>query len=146
MSWSTPKTNWKKKDYINIDDFNRIKNNLVYLFDEINLLLGTLNSSFSVNTIANKTYSDYIYADEMNAINTCSIYLAVMLGLDMSVIDNEILMRNFTINGSFPNYNFLNILESLTQILFDVYTNAKNYRRKFTWNFETIEGRINGVD
>lgn len=35
MAWETPKTNWRATDYFNLNDWNRIKNNLVYLADEI---------------------------------------------------------------------------------------------------------------
>ena len=33
MSWTTPKTDWTADDRFNITDFNRIKNNLTYLYD-----------------------------------------------------------------------------------------------------------------
>lgn len=40
MAWSTPKTDWKATDAFNIDDFNRIKNNLKYLHDESEIIYG----------------------------------------------------------------------------------------------------------
>ena len=33
MAWSTPKTNWKLYSKFNIEDFNRIKNNIAYLHE-----------------------------------------------------------------------------------------------------------------
>lgn len=40
MAWSTPKTDWSPTDSFNIDDFNRIKNNLKYLHDESEMIYG----------------------------------------------------------------------------------------------------------
>lgn len=40
MAWSTPKTNWIATDSFNINDFNRIKNNLEYLHDESEIIYG----------------------------------------------------------------------------------------------------------
>lgn len=33
MAWSTPKTNWNLYSKFNIEDFNRIKNNIAYLHE-----------------------------------------------------------------------------------------------------------------
>ena len=35
MSWITPKTDWVYTDYFNVADYNRIKDNLLYLCDQI---------------------------------------------------------------------------------------------------------------
>ena len=33
--WNEPKTDWKETDRFNIQDFNRIKNNLAYLHEQM---------------------------------------------------------------------------------------------------------------
>lgn len=35
MSWTTPKTNWKSTDFINVADYNRWKNNVEFLKDQL---------------------------------------------------------------------------------------------------------------
>lgn len=42
--WSTPKVNWKQTDFYNIEDWQRVRNNLAYLRDWIQSAgLGTVN-------------------------------------------------------------------------------------------------------
>ena len=55
--WSKPKTDWVSSDYFNIIDYNRIKNNLIYLRDLSVKLYDTFNIDFISN---DKTYSDYL--------------------------------------------------------------------------------------
>lgn len=63
MAWETPKTNWVKTDRINYQDYNRIKNNLVYLRD----LAGQLYKEFDITVDQDKEqYSNWPYASEIN--------------------------------------------------------------------------------
>lgn len=65
MAWKTPKTDWKPSDYINIGDYNRWIGNI----KELGAMANEVYASFSIGNLgSDKTYSDYIYADEINAI------------------------------------------------------------------------------
>lgn len=65
MAWQTPKINWKKEDYFNIRDYSRIKENLEYLKS----LAVQVYKEFGIAEMAaDKTYGDYIYADEFNLL------------------------------------------------------------------------------
>ena len=71
MAWTTPKTDWSGAtvdgiyvgDRFNAVDFNRIKNNLEYLKELSTELYGEI----SIHSLgADRTASDYFYADEIN--------------------------------------------------------------------------------
>lgn len=67
MAWQTPKTDWVNTDYFNIDDYNRIIGNISALRE----LAIQAYPEFSLMDMGDeKTYSDYIYADEINAIES----------------------------------------------------------------------------
>lgn len=61
--WIQPKT-WQKGDFFNIQDHNRIKNNLEVLHE----LAETMYPRFSIKSMGiDKSYTDYsFYADEIN--------------------------------------------------------------------------------
>jgi hypothetical protein len=62
--WRQPKTNWKETDFFNIEDYNRIKDNL----NEIRSQALLLWPDFAFEEMGtDKTYQDYgFYADEIN--------------------------------------------------------------------------------
>lgn len=67
MAWQTPKTDWVSTDYFNIEDYNRIVGNLT----ELRNLAVIGYKDFDLDKmVVEKTYSDYIYADEINAIES----------------------------------------------------------------------------
>lgn len=67
MAWRTPKTDWSESDYFNIGDYNRIVDNLAALRN----LAASGYAEFKLEEMtAEKTYSDYIYADEINVIES----------------------------------------------------------------------------
>lgn len=65
MAWQTPKTNWKQGDKVNMQDYNRWKNNITYLRE---LSLEVYKSYTLTDMGTDKAYTDYIYADEINTI------------------------------------------------------------------------------
>ena len=83
MAWTTPKTDWKAEydsaalyqgDYFNVQDYNRIKNNLQYIRDRGSELFYGLPV---LNLGADKHFptpgspdfnNDNIFADEINKI------------------------------------------------------------------------------
>lgn len=62
--WIEPKANWSATDYINTEDYNRIKNNLA----ELREMAICLYPEFSIAVNPDKTRSDYPYADEINQL------------------------------------------------------------------------------
>ena len=62
--WKVPKTDWKESNFFNIEDYNRIKDNL----NEIKIEAFKLWKPFLFENMgADKTYQDYsFYADEIN--------------------------------------------------------------------------------
>ena len=62
--WQQPKTEWQAGDYFNIQDYNRIKNNL----DELRTMALELWPDFEYEEMGeDKSYQDYsFYADEIN--------------------------------------------------------------------------------
>lgn len=66
MNWIEPKTNWNAQDFFNIDDYNRIINNIHYLK---NLAVEILEGhTIPDDEIVEKNYTSMIYASEINAI------------------------------------------------------------------------------
>ena len=111
MAWITPKTNWASSDYFNIEDYNRIKNNLEWLQEMINQTY----PSISISAMgADKTYSDYIYADEFNLFETNLDSMKswiVPLGIESGILYSE--------NAPTPNYTELNRIESATLKMYE---------------------------
>ncbi|MFR4440665.1 MAG: hypothetical protein ACLT46_13090 [Hungatella sp.] len=66
MAWQQPKTDWSERDFFNIQDYNRIKNNL----NVIRSLALELWTDFPFEEMgADKQYSDHgFYADEINRL------------------------------------------------------------------------------
>lgn len=65
FNWITPKTNWIYGEGLGHTDYNRIKNNLLYLHDIVNMTF----TPFEFSDLGNdKVVSDYYYADEFNAL------------------------------------------------------------------------------
>lgn len=66
MQLITPKTNWVSDDYVNAEDFNRIRNNLLYLYDESKKYYADYILTKKVENEA--LYSTYAYAEIWNFI------------------------------------------------------------------------------
>lgn len=111
MAWITPKTNWISTDYFNIGDYNRIKGNLIWLQGMINQVYPDISIA---EMGSDKTYSDYIYADEFNLFET---NLATMknwiapMGIGNGILYSE--------NAPTPDYSELNRIESAMLKIYD---------------------------
>ena len=137
MAWTTPKTDWYgvtnpsngeyTGDRFNAVDFNRIKNNLTYLRE----LALKMYDEFSIASLgADRTYSDYFYADEINQLEE-----------NLKTVNNGSLKRDYgnppiyVDNGNVMDFQELNRLEGAILDLYDRLTNEFEGRRMFTWNF-----------
>ncbi len=143
MAWATPKTDWKASfapdgsyagDWFNASDFNRIKNNVQYLYE----LALTMYEPFSIVPMgADRTVSDYIYADEMKQIEENLVTIT-----EYAPISYYIIMRSYTENGPFPTFSELNYLENWTLAMYNQLINEYNGRRNFEWNFGDKGGEL----
>ena len=135
MAWTTPKTDWYGAVVngvytgarFNAVDFNRIKNNLVYLRD----LAVKVYEEFSITAVgADKTTADYFYAEEINKMEQ-----------NLATINAKTLKMSYgtaptySDNGRTMDYAELNRLEGAILDLYDKLTNQYEGRRKFKWNF-----------
>lgn len=135
MAWTSPKTDWYGAvvngvytgDRFNAVDFNRIKNNLVYLRD----LAVKVYEEFSITAVgADKTTADYFYAEEINKMEQ-----------NLATINAKTLKMSYgtaptySDNGRTMDYVELNRLERAILDLYDKLTNQYEGRRKFKWNF-----------
>lgn len=143
MAWQMPKTDWYggldangkyTGDRFNAADYNRIKNNLIYLRE----LAITMYEDFSIETVsADKTTADLFYAEEINTMER-----------NLDAINNATIKRNygtrvtFIANGNTPVYTELNRLESAILDLYDKLHNQHEGRRMFTWNFGMKGGTL----
>lgn len=133
-TWSTPKTDWVSSDYFNAVDYNRIKNNLIYLRD----LAVQMYTEFTIGTVSDdKTAADYFYADEINQMED-----------NLDTINANTLQRSYgtaptyAANGVIMDYTELNRLEGAILDLYDKLTNESEGRRMFTWNFGFKGGEL----
>lgn len=132
MAWSTPKTNWTVTydssgnyvgDFVNIGDYNRIKDNIAYIQSVARELVYDTYPTMG----ANKTYLDYPRASEWNLIEKALNQLAENIGGSFPV-------KTFMDNGFTPDYTELNRIESMTLRLKGQYETAvaMTYRLPFT--------------
>lgn len=122
MDWIEPKTNWKATDYFNYVDYNRIKNNLSYLHEQVCLLCREI----TINDMGNNaTWSTLWYADNFNDFeqNLEKINIACY-GLN---IGNTL---KFYSNGGFIKYDELNRIESACLRLYNQLTRHKQSMRR----------------
>lgn len=132
--WTNPKIDWRDTDYFNAIDYNRIKNNLIYLKE----LANKLYDEFEISEVGkDKTYSDYFYADEIN-----------LLEQNFDVINNKSIQNDYGktstyyANGKMINYIELNHLEQGILDLYDKMTNQQRGKRNFKFNF----GKRGGIE
>lgn len=63
MQWIRPKLNWESGDFFYDEDYNRIKNNIMFL----HYLAIRLHGDFNIMDMGeDKAYGEYFYADEIN--------------------------------------------------------------------------------
>ena len=125
--WQKPKTDWTVKyrdgvydgDYFNVEDYNRIKNNLIHLSELANVLYPPFQI---VEMGSDKRVGDYFYADEINnfehnleVINANTVHLnigetvqfmpdeAVMGFSDLNRLEREILRLYNILQNSYDN-------------------------------------------
>lgn len=117
MEWLEPKTDWAARrdesgeyigDYFNIEDYNRIKNNIEFL--------GEVERKFwdvRMRAMPNKGYKEYPYADEINTLADNLEAINEFVGCE---IGKKTVYED---NGEFIGYEDLNRMESACQEIYE---------------------------
>lgn len=115
-TWQTPKTDWIPTDRFNYNDFNRIKNNLLVIYD---MARTVFNVSFSIDDMGNdiSSYSARYEFSRFNAIeNNLDTINTHSYNLDIGT------KQTFYANGAFIIARELNRIES---VILDFYSRLK---------------------
>lgn len=127
--WQQPKTDWQSGEWFNIEDYNRIKNNLV----EIRSQALNLWPDFEFEEMGDdKTYQDYtFYADEINKFEAnvdliCAGTYPFYLGERKTYYDN----------APFIDWQELNRIEKACLLLYNTFKASSDARLRlaFTLN------------
>lgn len=128
--WQQPKTDWREADFFNIQDYNRIKNNL----NEIRSQALVLWPDFEFEEMgADKNYQDYgFYADEINRIEAnidhiCAGTFPFAVGERQTFYDNQ----------PFVGWKELNRIESACEIMYQNILGRKNGMAKLKFTLGT---------
>lgn len=121
--WHTPKTNWKATDRFNYVDYNRIKNNLTYLYE----LAQEVYKQFSIVDMGAdiEDYTGWFTAADFNAFES-----------NLETINKNIFTQNYGVsqrffdNGQFIKWDELNRIESATLQMNDILERQKAALRK----------------
>lgn len=110
MAWIEPKTDWSSESRFNIEDYNRIRNNLNYLYDVALVRIGTFEiEDMGVDLVVDMDEGKDWDVDVFNAIEN-----------NLHTISNKIINANigakktFYENGLILDFNELNRIESVT--------------------------------
>lgn len=135
-TWIEPKTDWYGStdsngvytgDRFNSEDYNRIKNNLNYL----HYIAETIYPDFAIEDMgADKSKSEYPYADEINAIESnLEIISDNTVGIDCGT------SQSYVPQGRIFDFTELNRIESATLSLYNKLINQYDGRRMFQFLF-----------
>nr|DAZ67287.1 MAG TPA: hypothetical protein [Caudoviricetes sp.] len=127
--WQQPKTDWRENDFFNIQDYNRIKGNLI----EIRSQAFTLWPDFDFEDMGeDKTYQDYgFHADEINRFEANIDH--VCAGTYPFAVGNR---KTFYDNQPFIDWRELNRIEEACRFIHNNIQSRINGRKKlaFTLN------------
>lgn len=110
-NWIAPKTDWVASDYFNVEDYNRIVGNIIYL----QYLAKTLFAEFDIRgMVEEKTYYSNFYASEMNLIEeNIEIINHNTYGFNIGET------KEYRVNEPTPNYDEFNRIESASLRIFN---------------------------
>lgn len=133
MGWTTPKTNWAKTDFFNLSDYNRIKNNLVYL----KTLANEIYASFDIPDLGGDI-SDYEHIwtpSEFNNMETALENIFNASSLTISIGSKTM----FSNNGLFIQYGELNRIESAMLQMRNRMENQLKYRKHLSYTLGGVQ-------
>ena len=129
--WQEPKLNWVKNDPINIEDYNRIKNNLA----ELREMAIRLYPEFSIAVNPDKARSDYPYADEINQLEE-----------NLETIRSHTYLfqtgqrRTYYDNQPYIDWQELNRLESACNLIHDNLQGQAEGKRRLSFRLGGLRG------
>lgn len=103
--WQTPKTNWTNSDRFNMEDYNRIKNNLHYLWEEV----CDMWQEFEIEDMGEDITS---YKQDYNFVYFNAFESNVDIINKNMFTQNYGMRQNFYPNGVFIKFDELNRIES----------------------------------
>lgn len=107
MAWIEPKTDWTSSSRLNIEDYNRIKNNLMYLYETALVRVGTVDIQDMGEDL-----TEYTGAWDVDIFNAFENNLHI---ISERVINSDIgSKKTFYENGPFIDCVELNRIESIT--------------------------------
>lgn len=146
VEWINPKTDWNgytdsdgvyHGDRFNIEDFNRIKNNLRFLRD----FAVKMYPDFDIEDMGGyKGYDDYPYADEINTMENNLDTIAEST-IRTSYGEKQVFMDN----GAFIDYKELNRIESAILDIYNKLLTQHDGRRMCTFMLGSREVFSNGI-
>lgn len=115
MAWTTPKTDWAVTDSFNIVDYNRIRNNLIYLRD----IALNIFDYFDIDSMG----ADYVVGVDEDKYWIVSIFNAIETNLETintATLNLDIgATTTFYENGAFIKASECNRIESATLALYE---------------------------
>lgn len=104
-SWITPKTNWDRTDKVEYSDYNRIRNNLLYINDTLNEMYPDKAQTLDLGDAL--TYSANYLPSQFNAFED-ALESFTRIGVDVNIGAK----KTFSGNDPFITYNELNRIEN----------------------------------
>lgn len=134
MAWTAPKTNWVATDFFNCVDYNRIKNNIQYIY-ELSL---QVYPAYSINPYAaDMTNTNHWWEPaEINQIEEDLQTIFEHTGFENFSIGSQ---KTFYYNGKFIKYDELNRIESATYNLYDRLTNQIKARKRLKFTLGGVQ-------
>lgn len=131
--WKTPKTDWTEGDALEYKDFNRIKNNLVYLWEKVQKYW----SAFEIKDMGSDITSyeeewnvDYFNAIEEN-VDTINSHMYVM---------DYGFKQTFYTNGAFIKAEELNRIEGATLKMNQIIEGIQEGKTRLSFRFGAPKG------
>ena len=116
--WTEPKTDWVITDSFNFEDYNRIKNNIAYLYE----MALDLYSSVQLEDMGSDKigYNEFPYAEEFNRLEN-----NLELLRNSTFIFNNEEKKTWYANEKTPDFEDFNRIE---RICLDYYKGLQRYR------------------
>lgn len=131
VEWKEPKTDWAITDRFNYADFNRIKNNLLWLQEKANELYRSFEMADMGEDMT--SYEEYYDVDYFNAFES-----------NLDTINSEIYTQDFGVaqrffeNAPFIQYEEVNRIESATLKMRNLLLNQAESRRRIAFRLGTF--------
>ena len=132
MSWEEPKTNWTRNDRFDAPNYNRIKNNLLFLHN----MAETLYQPFVIGEMGeDKDYASFYYADEINLLadnleRICANIYPIAIGTKTVYVQNQ----------AFIGYEDLNRIEGAFLRIYTLLKEQKANKSRLGFRLGNMKG------